>query len=78
VKIDVEGAEFDIFDGSSIETIQKIDFILMEFHENFGGILRDKILSKLEDAGFTYDIYQDDCINSASEWEERGTIFAKR
>ena len=78
VKIDVEGAEFDIFDGSSIETIQKIDFILMEFHENFGGILRDKILSKLEEAGFTYDIYQDDCISSASEWEERGTIFAKR
>ena len=78
VKMDVEGAEFDIFEGASIDTLKKIDFILMEFHDNFGGILRDKILSKLEDAGFIYDIYQDDCINYASEWEERGTIFAKR
>ena len=77
VKMDVEGAEFDIFEGTSIDTLKKIDFILMEFHDNFGGILRDNILSKLEESGFTYEIYQDDCINSASEWEERGTIFAK-
>ena len=77
VKMDVEGAEFDIFEGASIDTLKKIDFILMEFHDNFGGILRDNILSKLEESGFTYEIYQDDCINSASEWEERGTIFAK-
>ena len=77
VKMDVEGAEFDIFEGTSIETLKKIDFLLMEFHDNFGGILRDTILSKLEDSGFTYEIYQDDCINPASEWEERGTIFAK-
>lgn len=77
VKMDVEGAEFDIFEGASIETLKKIDFLLMEFHDNFAGILRDNILSKLEDSGFTYEIFQDDCINIASEWEERGTIFAK-
>ena len=62
VKMDVEGAEFDIFEGTSIETLKKIDFLLMEFHDNFGGVLRDNILSKLEDSGFTYDIYQDDFI----------------
>jgi FkbM family methyltransferase len=77
VKMDVEGAEFDIFEGVSIETLKKIDFLLMEFHDNFGGILRDNILSKLENSGFTYEIFQDNCIDTASEWEERGTIFAK-
>ena len=77
VKIDVEGAEFDIFDGVSIETLKKIDFIIIEFHNNFGGILRDSILTKLDESGFSYEILQDDCINTANEWEERGTIFAK-
>ena len=49
----------------------------MEFHDNFGGILRDEILSKLELAGFNYTMWQDDCVGEAYEYEERGTIFAK-
>ena len=78
VKVDIEGAEYGVFKGASDATLSKIDNILLEFHENYGGILRDTILNRLEESGFTYDIYQDDCINSASEWEDRGTIFAKR
>ena len=77
IKIDVEGSEYDIFRGASIETLQKTRFMLVEFHENFGGILRNEILEKLEKSGFEYKIYQGDCINDASEWEESGTIFAK-
>ena len=49
----------------------------MEFHDNFGGILRDSILNKLDDAGFKYDLYQDDCIGIGNDYEESGTIFAK-
>jgi FkbM family methyltransferase len=77
IKIDVEGAEYDIFSGVSIENLKKCKFILMEFHDNFGGILRDSILNKLDDAGFKYDLYQDDCIGIGNDYEESGTIFAK-
>lgn len=78
IKIDVEGSEYEIFNGISEESLKKINYILMEFHDNFGNILRDSILDKLENSGFTYEIYQDDCIGIGNEYEERGTIFAKR
>ena len=78
VKIDVEGAEYEIFEGASGKTLKKVNFFLIEFHNNFGGILRDDILNKLEDNGFEYTLYQDNCISKASEWEENGTIFAKK
>ena len=77
VKIDVEGAEYEIFEGASDKTLKNVKFFLIEFHNNFGGILRDDILKKLEDNGFEYTLYQDNCISKASEWEENGTIFAK-
>jgi FkbM family methyltransferase len=77
LKIDVEGSEYAIFEGVSDETLSKVDNIIMEFHDNFGGRLRDSITNRL-DKNFTYKIYQDDCKNPASEWEERGTIFATK
>ena len=77
VKIDVEGSEYAIFDGMSDETLDKLNNIILEFHDNFGGRLRDSITKRL-DSRFDYKIYQDDCKNTASEWEERGTIFAKK
>jgi FkbM family methyltransferase len=77
IKIDVEGAEYDIFSGVSIENLKRSKFILMEFHDNFGGILRDVILNKLDEAGFKYELYQDDCVGLANDYEERGTIFAE-
>jgi FkbM family methyltransferase len=77
LKIDVEGSEYAIFDGTNDETFSKVDNIIMEFHDNFGGRLRDSIINRL-DASFDYKIYQDDCKNFANEWEERGTIFATR
>jgi FkbM family methyltransferase len=77
MKVDVEGSEYAIFDGISDETLERIENIILEFHDNFGGRLRDSIICKL-DGKYSYKIYQDDCKNFASEWEERGTIFAKR
>jgi FkbM family methyltransferase len=78
IKIDVEGSEYSIFDRASIEDLSKIGAILLEFHDNFGNILNDSIISKLEGAGFTYEIYQDDCVGIGNDYEERGTIFAIR
>ena len=77
IKIDVEGSEYAIFDGMSDDTLGKLNNIILEFHDNFGGRLRDSITKRL-DGKFDYKIYQDDCKNPASEWEERGTIFAKK
>lgn len=77
IKIDVEGSEYAIFDGMSDDTLGKLNNIILEFHDNFGGRLRDSITKRL-DGKFDYKIYQDDCKNTASEWEERGTIFAKK
>jgi FkbM family methyltransferase len=77
IKIDVEGAEYDIFKTINNEILSGVKYILMEFHDNFGGILRDEVLNKLDQAGFQYEIYQDDCVGIGYEYEERGTIFAK-
>jgi FkbM family methyltransferase len=78
LKIDIEGAEYKAFNSLSDDNLKKIKFILLEFHDNFGNILREDILNRLESNGFTYQLYQDDCIGEAFEYEERGTIFAKR
>lgn len=36
LKIDCEGAEYEIFENTSEETFKKIDAIFMEYHEHFG------------------------------------------
>ena len=78
LKMDIEGAEYKAFTSLSDENLKKVDFILLEFHDNFGNILRDDILNRLDSCGFTYQIYQDDCQGEAYEYEEKGTIFAKK
>jgi len=78
IKIDVEGAEYDIFKTINNEILSVVKHILMEFHDNFGGVLRYEVLNKLNQAGFEYKIYQDDCVGIGYEYEERGTIFASK
>jgi FkbM family methyltransferase len=78
MKMDIEGSEYSAFDGLSDKNLSKIESIILEFHHNFAGILIDKIINRLKNNNFDVTIYQDDCKNFASEWEERGTIFAKK
>lgn len=78
LKIDIEGSEYKAFSGLSNENLKKVDFIILEWHDNFGNILRDELLSRLDSNGFSYKLLQDDCVGEAFEYEERGTIFAKR
>lgn len=77
LKMDIEGAEYDAMLSVSDENLNKVEFLLMEFHDNYGGVLRENILNRLENAGFEYNLYQDNCIGYANEYEESGTIFAK-
>lgn len=58
LKLDTEGAEYDILFGASKETLQKIEKIVMELHP-FGENTKDKMLDFLQKNGFknTVDKY---------------------
>lgn len=50
LKLDAEGAEFEIIRGASIEVLRKFKQIVMEVHNYFGNI--DEITQKLMNSGF--------------------------
>jgi len=55
LKLDIEGAEFDVFETLNIETLQKIDKIILEYHHNDQEDIKlRKVLDKLDEAGFIY------------------------
>ena len=56
LKIDVEGSEYEIFDTLGKEDFDKIENMLIEFHMNTNGRLKEHILSKLDEYGYEYDI----------------------
>ncbi len=77
LKIDVEGAEYDIFETLSLEDLQNFKYMLIEFHNNYNGRLQP-ILDKLLDAGFVLDLRDDDTKFLSDVNSERGTIFATK
>jgi FkbM family methyltransferase len=76
LKIDVEGAEYDIFKSVTSDDLKKFKFILMEFHYN-NGRLRS-LLNKMKEAGFSIDIRDDDTRFITTAENDRGTVFATR
>lgn len=55
LKMDIEGAEFDIFDNITVETMNKIDSLLIEYHDFYfsdGDRKVDNLVRELEDFGF--------------------------
>jgi FkbM family methyltransferase len=50
LKLDAEGAEFEIIKGAPIETLRKFKQIVLEVHNYFGNI--DEITDKLMNSGF--------------------------
>ncbi len=50
-KIDVEGAEFEIFDAAAAKSISKCRYLLMEIHHKYS-MPRERVLTKLHAAGF--------------------------
>jgi FkbM family methyltransferase len=57
LKIDTEGAEGDILEGASPETLARIDQVILEYHENFCPGVAKRCQAKLESAGFRCDVY---------------------
>jgi FkbM family methyltransferase len=56
LKIDIEGAERDLFDDVSNETLRRIKQITIEFHDFIPGVMTtqdvDRVKQRLADAGF--------------------------
>lgn len=72
VKMDCEGAEFEIIEETPLEIFQKIKNIYIEYHKYLPSFDPQKIKQKLEKAGFK-------AISKPSLYDKRmGTIFAKK
>ena len=64
LKIDVEGAEFPIFQNTPTDLISRIDYIVGEVHTEFGEI--NNLTSKLKSAGFSVYLFDPPLKSSAS------------
>jgi FkbM family methyltransferase len=73
LKIDIEGAEYDV-----IESMESFPFmrIILEFHENTGQL--DKVIKKLETNGYTLDIRKEDTRLRGTSSDYKGVIIAKK
>jgi len=77
LKVDVEGAEYDIFSTISSEEIRnRFKHLLIEFHNNKGRA--NSLIEKIKSAGFSVDLRDDDTRYEVDENSDRGTIFATR
>ncbi len=77
LKIDIEGAEYDLIAKTSEETLKKASNIILEFHDNPDGKVL-AILEKLESAGFTYQMHDESIKRIVDAFEDHGVIFAKK
>lgn len=83
LKMDIEGAEYDIIENLEQEVFDKIDNFLIEYHDNYDNRV-EKLVDKLVKAGFDIDQIRNQ--NSVNNQDIRdsyttsiiGTIFAKR
>jgi len=83
LKMDIEGAEYDIIENLDQEIFDKIDNLLIEYHDNYDSRV-EKLVTKLVEAGFDIDkIRNQNTVNNKDIKEEYltsaiGTIFAKK
>ncbi len=84
LKMDIEGAEYDIIENLEDEIFEKIDNLLIEFHDNEGERV-EKLIQTLVKKGFDVDQIRDQntennnsIIEEAYKSSPIGTIFAKK
>jgi len=79
LKLDIEGAEYEIFKDIKIETLKKVKNILLEWHystKGGGNRLEEIILPKLKDSGFSV-IFRDQSTGKYGNSKmESGVLFA--
>lgn len=77
VKIDIEGFEYQVFTTITMNHLQKINNIILEFHENTNGKLNN-IVDKLIGAGFKLSYQKQSSKEIAHPSDLNGVIFATR
>jgi FkbM family methyltransferase len=83
VKMDIEGAEYEIIDGLEDEVFNIIDGFLIEYHDNDNQKV-EKLINKLISKGFDIDQIRDqnsknnDSIKDSYATATLGTIYAKK
>lgn len=83
LKMDIEGAEYDIIDNLEPEIFDKIDNFLIEYHDNYDG-RAEKLVTKLVKAGYDIDqirnqnSHNNQSIKESYNSSAIGTIFAKK
>jgi FkbM family methyltransferase len=76
LKVDIEGAEYQMLSVVNSGDLRKFRNLLIEFHNNNGRV--PDLINKIKNAGFEVDIRGDDTRYSTNEHNDRGTIFATR
>ena len=77
LKIDIEGAEYDLLDKTDVESLTKAKNIILEFHDNNDGRV-NMLIKKLVSADFAVKLYDELIQNEVNEKADHGVIFAKR
>jgi uncharacterized LabA/DUF88 family protein len=77
LKIDIEGAEYDLLEKTSIESLAKANNIILEFHDNNDGRV-NKLTEKLISADFAVKLYNELIQYEVDSNADHGVIFAKR
>jgi len=83
LKMDIEGAEYDIIENLEPEVFEKIDNFLIEYHDNYNGEV-EKLVAKLVNAGYDIDQIRNQNTHNNQDIKDSytnsviGTIFAKK
>jgi FkbM family methyltransferase len=77
LKIDIEGAEYDLLEKTNIESLAKSKNIILEFHDNSDGRV-NKLTEKLISADFSVKLYNELIQHEVDNTVDHGVIFAKR
>lgn len=68
LKIDIEGAEYEVLKSASAETLQRVHRIVLEFHPNAP---QDEAIGPLTSNGFRMRRYQDDGEGNGLGWFDK-------
>jgi FkbM family methyltransferase len=77
LKIDIEGAEYDLIEVTDIGLLAKANNIILEFHDNNDGRV-NKLTEKLISADFEVKLYNELIQYEVDDSADHGVIFAKK
>ena len=77
LKIDIEGAEYSLFEKTEDGLLNRAKNIILEFHDNIDGRV-DQLTDKLTSAGFRYKMHDELIRYEVDRNSDHGVIFAKR